>query len=106
MDPKRALLRHTCSTVAYRAAKALRDAPPGFATFKVGETTRTPSEILAHMGDVLEWALSMAKGDATWDPARPRAWGDELGRFFEALGRLDAFLKSEEALACTPERMF
>jgi hypothetical protein len=58
------------------------------------------------MGSVLEWALSMAKGHAAWNPARPRAWEDEQGRFFEVLGRLDAFLKSEAELACPPERMF
>ena len=39
MDEKRALLRHTVATVAYRGGKAVRDAPPGFAEFS-GEICR------------------------------------------------------------------
>lgn len=106
MESKRELLRHALSTLAYRAAKVLRDSPPGFATFKVGETTRSPREILAHMSDLIDWALSVAKGQEAWHPAPSRPWEDEVGRFFEALGKLDAFLASEATLSCRAERIF
>ncbi len=59
----RALLRHTVATLAYRGGKAVREAPAGFAGFKPGPTTRTPAEILAHVGDLFDWALSMALGE-------------------------------------------
>ncbi len=46
-DPKREMLRHTVATLAYRGGKTLRDAPAGFASFRIGGTTRTPGQILA-----------------------------------------------------------
>jgi hypothetical protein len=59
MDPKRAFLRHTLATIAYRAAKVERDAPPGFGTFQLGKNARTPVELVAHLGDLFDWALTM-----------------------------------------------
>ncbi len=56
------MLRHTVATLAYRGGKALRGAPPEFAAFRAGITTRSPGEILAHLGDLLDWALSIADG--------------------------------------------
>ncbi len=61
-DPARQFLRHTVATVAYRGGKALRGAPDHFASFHIGDKTRTPAQILAHMGDLFEWALSIAQG--------------------------------------------
>ncbi|HLY15613.1 MAG TPA: hypothetical protein VKR61_00245, partial [Bryobacteraceae bacterium] len=61
-DPKRDLFRHTLATLAYRGGKALRGAPPNFAGYRAAETTRTPEQILAHIGDLLDWSLSVAKG--------------------------------------------
>ena len=46
----RDLLRHSLATVAYRTGKSLRDAPDSFRDFRSGESTRTPGQILAHMG--------------------------------------------------------
>ena len=54
-DGKTGLLRHTLATLAYRGGKALRGAPAEFAEFRTGETTRTPAQILAHLGDLLDW---------------------------------------------------
>ena len=63
-DPKRELLRHTLATLAYRGAKPLRDAPATFAEFS--GAGRTPAQIVAHLGDLMDWALSMAAGDQKW----------------------------------------
>ena len=60
-DLKREMLRHTLATLAYRGAKAVGDAPDSFAHFQVSETTRTPIQILAHISDLLDWALSICK---------------------------------------------
>ena len=48
------LLRHTLATTAYRGAKVLQDAPDSFANFRAAETTRTPAQILAHLGDLFD----------------------------------------------------
>ena len=59
---KREMLRHTVATLAYRGAKAVRGAPEQFGEFRAAESVRTPLHILAHIGDLLEWALALAKG--------------------------------------------
>ena len=62
MNEKRELLRHALATIAYRGGKPLRDAPASFATFKASPTTKTPVELLAHIGDLFDWALPIVKG--------------------------------------------
>jgi hypothetical protein len=105
-DTKREMLRHTVATLAYRGAKAVRGAPNSFASFKASDTTRTPAEILAHIGDLLDWALSIAKGNETWNNAKPLAWAQEIDRFHAALQKFDDFLASEQELDATSERIF
>jgi hypothetical protein len=61
-DPERKLLRHTLATLAYRGGKAMRNAPDGFGEFQAGDGVRTPGQILAHLGDLFDWALSIAMG--------------------------------------------
>ena len=106
MDDKRALLRHTVATVAYRGGKALRGAPPSFAGFRAGDASRSPAAILAHMGDLFDWALSIAKGAQAWHDSTPLEWDAEVARFFETLKRFDDYLQSEAPLAVSAERLF
>jgi len=106
MDPKRDLLRHTVATVAYRGGKAVRGAPAAFASFRAGETTRTPAAILAHIGDLFDWALSIARGAQAWNNSTPLAWDQEVARFFATLQRFDDYLASDAPLACEPEQLF
>src|SRR5260370_42665990 len=87
----RQLLRYTVATLAYRGGKALRDAPDEFAGFHASETTRTPVQILAHMGDLLDWALSMAKGEQVWRDSAQLPWAAEAERFFASLKAFDAY---------------
>jgi len=105
-DAARRLLRHTVATLAYRGGKAVRDAPPGYAGFKAAPSSRTPGEILAHIGDLLEWALSLAKGKEEWHGATPLTWEQESARFFAALATLDAYLASDAPLGVPPEKLF
>jgi hypothetical protein len=104
MDEKRELLRHTLATVAYRAARALDGAPAHFAGFD--GAGRLPLQILAHMGDLLDWSLSTAMGQERWRPSQPLAWADEQQRFFSLLQAFDAFLASDEPLQAPVERLF
>jgi hypothetical protein len=105
-DPRRSLLRHTLATLAYRGGKAVRDVPAGFASFKAGPTTRTPVEILAHIGDLMDWALSIARGKQEWHNAPPRPWDEEVARFFGAVKAFDDHLASDDPLAGSPESLF
>ncbi|HMF10255.1 MAG TPA: hypothetical protein VKJ00_14040, partial [Thermoanaerobaculia bacterium] len=95
LEPKRELLRHTLATVAYRGGKTVRNVPETFATFRVGEKSRTPVQILAHIGDLLDWALSLAKGAQAWHDTAPSPWKREITRFFEGLERIDQYLASD-----------
>ncbi len=104
MDGKRELLRHALATVAYRGGKPLRGAPADFAGFKASNTSKTPLEILAHIGDLFDWALSIAKGAQQWRDATPLPWDREMARFFETLAAFDAYLASGEPIACSMEQ--
>jgi hypothetical protein len=103
MDEKRDLLRHTLATLAYRTTRALEKAPASFADFDNGG--RRPVQILAHMGDLLHWALSMAQGNPSWNGSKPLAWPQEQQRFFAALAALDAFLASSVPVQAPIERL-
>jgi hypothetical protein len=105
-DPKREFLRHTLATLAYRGGKALRGAPEGFETRRAAPTTRQAGEILAHLGDLLTWALWLAKGEHVWHPEPPRPWNEGVARVFERLQALDDYLASDAPLATSPESLF
>ena len=105
-DSKRELLRHTLATLAYRSGKAVREAPNGFAEFHAGEGVRTPGLLLAHLGDLLDWALSIAMGQRTWHDSAPLAWEQETVRFFAALKKFDDFLASSDPVQAPLEKLF
>ena len=105
-DDARALLRHTLATVAYRGGKAVRDAPAGFDEFSVADGSRTAGQILAHIGDLYDWALSLANGQQRWQDSKPLAWNEEVDRFFEALRTFDERLASAAPLECPAEKLF
>jgi len=105
-DAKREMLRHTLATLAYRGCKATRDAPESFAEYKSGADGRTAGQILAHMGDLMEWGLSIARGAQKWSDSKPRGWNAEVERFFAALKAFDDFLASPAPLAVPAEKLF
>jgi hypothetical protein len=103
-DPKRELLRHTLATLAYRGEKTVRGAPAGFAAFT--GAGRTPAQILAHLGDLLDWALSMANGTQQWHESQSLLWDQEGARFFAALQAFDDYLASAKPLQAPVEKLF
>lgn len=105
-DPSRQLLRHTLATLAYRAGKTLRGAPDSFAAFSTGEKGRTPAHVLAHMGDLFDWALSIARGKQEWHDSSPLPWPQEVERFFKTVQAFDDYLASEAALSVPPAKLF
>ena len=104
MNSDRELFRHTLSTLAYRAARALEGAPESFAAFD--GAGRQPAQILAHMGDLFDWALSMAEGNQRWKNSAPLGWDAEQRRFFASLGAFDAYLMSGERIHAPLEKLF
>jgi len=105
-DPARHLLRHTVATIAYRGCKAIRGEPDTFGAFHASEDSRTPAQILAHIGDLLDWALLTVSGQQKWRDSVPLAWPDEKKRFFAALAALDDYLASDQPLHTSAQKLF
>ena len=91
------------ATIAYRGAKAIRGAPESFGTYGAPESPRTPVKILAHMGDLFDWALSIAQGNQKWNNFEPLPWPQEAARFFAALEAFDSYLASDQPMQCSIE---
>lgn len=75
-DPNRDFLRHALATIAYRAAKAEREAPPGMSTEKLFQGPIADS--LTHVGQI---AMLRRLADA---PVR----GESYSRADIVVGRL------------------
>jgi len=103
-DPKRDFLRHSLATLAYRGGKALRNAPVEFADFR--GAGRSPVQILAHVGDLLDWSLSMAQGEQKYVESQTLPWNEEVTRFFSALRRFDDYLASAKPVHAPMEKLF
>ncbi len=100
------LLRHTLATLAYRAEKALRDAPPDFGSFRLSDGGRSAVEIVSHMGDLMEWGERMARGEYRW-AAQPTAdWTAACDRFFAGLASFDQSLLGSTFEPYGPGMMF
>ena len=99
------VLRHLVATLAYRAAKVLRDVPPGFATASAGVSTRQPVQIIGHMADLMAWAITMAQGDHVWKAGGSGDWDTEVTRFFDGLGALDRELAARDPAAPSVEQL-
>jgi hypothetical protein len=99
-----------CATLSPRSpiaeerlfAERLRDFP-GFAHRKPREP---PGQVLAHIGDLLDWALSISQGKQEWRNSQPQSWEQDSERFFAALAALDAYLCSGEQLGAPVEKLF
>src|SRR5213592_698357 len=92
----RRLLRHLLATLAYRAAKTLRDAPKGFGDYSDRAGRRTPVQLVAHMGDLMQWGIHMTKGDYKWRAEGSANWDTEVKRFFDLMAELDSCLASDK----------
>jgi len=92
-DPTtRLFLRHTLATLAYRAGKTVRGTPEVFGQYRVTPESPSSVEILAHMGDLMDWVLRMVQGTPSWNNSKPLPWESEIARFFAAVMALDDYL--------------
>jgi len=99
-------LRHALATLAYRGSKVLREVPEDFGALRIGDSSRTPAQILAHVCDLLDWAASLLNGKEAWRDSTPASWNDDVARFFQALRAVDDALASPEPLPCPWPRLF
>jgi hypothetical protein len=98
------LFRHTLATLAYRGGKAMRSAPAEFAEFRAGTDGRTAGEILAHLGDLLDWSLALCDARHEWHDSPALAWDRGTARFFAGLEKLDQRMTAP--LSAPLERLF
>lgn len=107
-DPEtaRQFLRHTVATLAYRTEKVLREVPEGYAEMRISPTSRTPLEVVSHLGDLVEWAESMARGEYRWQPGLAADWAAAVARFFQGLAALDAALAKDLSQKHSAEIIF
>jgi hypothetical protein len=104
-DP-RPVLRRIVATLAYRAAKVLRDVPSGFATATFGSSSvREPVQIVAHLGDLVAWAMSLARGEYVWKAEGGTDWDAEVRRFFDGLATLDRELAGDGPFVGSMEKL-
>ncbi len=102
----REMLRHTVATLAYRGAKAIRNVPAGFGDFRASPTSRTPSQILAHLCDLMDWVRTQSQGNQAWADTTPSSWEADSERFFKALRSLDDYLATDQPLGYEPGQIF
>jgi hypothetical protein len=102
-DPTtRLILRHLLATIAYRAGKVVRDAPHAFGDHRQTPDSPSSVDILAHMGDLMEWVLRLLRGEWTWTAADARPWDQEVARFFRTLKAVDDELASGAPIKSDP----
>jgi len=103
MDEKRAMLKHFLAALAYRTQKALRGAPPEFATFSAGPNVRTPHRLIHHMDSVLGYARTYFVG-GEYRMAMLDTFEAEIARFHATLASLAQHLDAgTELREITPE---
>ena len=100
------MIRHAVATIVYRGAKTLRGTPADFGVFRVKPESRTPVEIVAHMGDLFDWSLSMAKGQEHWRSSPAQEWDREVARFYASVKEFDTHLANSSTVACPLDRLF
>ena len=104
-DIKRLFLRHILATLAYRGGKVISNVPDEFRDFRIKDGTRTPGEILAHIGDLIDWSLRLAKGESGGLNSEPLEWGKECERFYTLLKTFDLFLEGDLEMMQPAEKL-
>jgi hypothetical protein len=103
MDQKRSLLHHFLAALAYRTQKALRDAPPEFASFRAAPKVRTPHELIRHMDSVLGYSRTFFIG-GSYRPQEFADFADAVARLHEIIADVARHIETGTELRdVTPE---
>ena len=98
-------LRHLLATLAYRAAKVLRDAPDEFGSASFGDATRRPTLIVAHLADLMAWGVTLVQDNVAWKAEGGGDWDVEVRRFFDNLAALDRELAATPLVSGAAEKL-
>jgi hypothetical protein len=82
------LLRHYLAALAYRAAKAINEAPDYYPSFEAGSGVRQPIEIVNHMSNVLTYVLQ-SYGYKEREQEKVGTWEAEVERFYKIFALLN-----------------
>jgi hypothetical protein len=105
LETTKPVLRHLMATLAYRAAKVLREAPAGFGSSSFGGAIRRPVLIVAHLADLMAWGVTLVQNDVAWKAAGGDDWDVEVRRFFENLETLDRQLTAATLVPGAAEKL-
>jgi hypothetical protein len=95
--PKNHFLRHTLATIAYRFQNATHQTPDDFGDFSPGQGTRTVSEIINHMYQLLRSSgMLIDEGTFSSKPAKKLKYLPEIERFSKELVEFDRILIKED----------
>lgn len=97
-DVEREILRHLIATIVMRGRVGIDGAPDDFAAFRVNEDSKSPAEILAHIGDLLEGSYFLMSGEMIYLASSPLEWSEEVARFLAAAKKLDSLVVSDMEL--------
>lgn len=104
MDRDRELLRHFLGAIAYRAQKALRDAPAHYPTFSAGNRVRTPTELVRHMASLMGYVRTFFEGGTFTAEPLP-SFDAEVARFHHLLEAVSALLAAGARCSITTEQL-
>lgn len=98
------MLRHFLAAIAYRAQKALRDAPDSYADFDAGMHVRTPHELVRHMTGVLGYARTLFSG-GVWRPPMLPSFREEVARLHDVIEDLGRLIERGGEPSIRPEQL-
>jgi hypothetical protein len=105
MDDKRRMLRHFLAALAYRTQKAVRGAPPEFASFQAQHNARTPVQLIRHMDSLMGYAKTFFVGGSYRAPQLDD-FRSAIAHFHETLADLARHIEAGTDLReITPEMM-
>jgi hypothetical protein len=61
---------------------------------------------LAHIGDLVDWALSISQGKQEWRNSQQQSWEMDSQRSFAALAAFDSYLASGKPLGAPVGKLF
>lgn len=99
------ILRHLLATIAYRAGKTMRDTSDAFGQYRQTPDSPSSADIVAHMGDLMEWMLRLLRGESAFAKGAVLPWDQEIERFYRTLKALDDELASGAPTHLDPARL-
>ncbi len=104
MSNKCEMLRHFLASMAYRATKAIKNAPETYPNLYIGKGVRTPLRILHHITGVLTYAHSFYEHyDTTHFDMQ--SWDAEVDEFYNILSKLDKSFQEKKPNEVTEEQL-